>query len=151
MMIKEIDTSQCQSARSYNPNKTGNYATPRSQRNTDSLKLKGFDDDLGMVNASIALMKKAKDEAKLKIEQKFIEINKSVKSIVQKLTFIGNWSQQKILCKQKPKKLMTPFQQPKLSSQPILKKSPVLLLNNILKSCSFSRKNFKELIKNAMN
>ncbi len=150
-MIKETDTSQCQSARSHNPNKTGNLATPRSQRNADTQKLKGFDDDLGMVNASIALMKKAKDEAKLKVEQKFIEINKSVKSIVKKLTFTGNWSQQKILCKPKPKKSTRHSQQPKLSSRLILKKFPVRLSSNILKSCFFSIKNSKELIKNVMN
>jgi len=72
-MIKDTDSSQCQTARS----KAGNLATPRSQKN-DTQKLKGIDDDLGMVNASIALMKKAKDEAKLKLDQKFIDINKQL-------------------------------------------------------------------------
>lgn len=76
-MIKDTETSSqpSQTARSFNPSKAGNLATPRSQK-TDTQKLKGFDDDLGMVNASIALMKKAKDEAKLKLEQRFIDINK---------------------------------------------------------------------------
>lgn len=61
------------SPRSYRAKAT--EATPR-QIKVENVKLKGIESDINMVNAGIVEMKRAKEEAKIKLELRFQELQK---------------------------------------------------------------------------
>ena len=53
-------------------------ASSKLLRGVDFQKIKGLESNVTSMNADFALMKKAKDEAKIKLEQRFTEVQRYV-------------------------------------------------------------------------